>query len=597
MKSFFAMICSALAMTQAAQAQTTWLSADFSNGIPQGFVLHDNDGRTPSTDMANIGFEVGKAWITTPEGKDGNMVACSTSWYKNAGQADDWMVTTAIEVKSDKAVLRWRARTSDKDYRDGYAVLVSEKGQQSADFDTQASLYQTSKENYNWTSHEVSLAQYAGKTIYIAFVNNSKDKACLYIDDVFAGIPSTVDFTINLSRVINRYGDVTVSGTAFATGATPANGFTIGLRAGDQLIEQHFDNTLNEGEAVEYTLNDKLKIDRDQTLSYDAWIKSGADSTGITSKTSAYLWKQVSEEVTGTWCGYCVRGIVAMKQMNEKYPDSFIGIALHNSSASWKDAMAEGVEDYLATLCSRCAISGYPHSVYNRNAMYSIDPIQLETYYNAIVSNGSNNCGVTLTAQYDEATKTISADTEVRFAVDAEQTDYKLAYVVVENNVHRTAADLGLPEKTMTGYEQNNDYAGGGLGKMGGFEDMPSTVPAEDMWYNDVARTIWPGYDGLQGVIPADVVEGECYSHQCTIDMPANVLEPANTELVVMLIDKNGIIVNADKVSLNAGGTGITSAAMQDNAKSDDAYYTLSGIKINKPGKGLFIHNGKKIVR
>ena len=64
-----------------------------------------------------------------------------------------------------------------------------------------------------------------------------------------------------------------------------------------------------------------------------------------------------------------------------------------------------------------------------------------------------------------------------------------------------------------------------------------------------------------------------------------------------MLIDKNGIIVNADKVSLNAGGTGITSAAMQNNAKSDDAYYTLSGIKINKPGKGLFIHNGKKIVR
>ena len=276
MKSFFAMICSALAMTQAAQAQTTWLSADFSNGIPQGFVLHDNDGRTPSTDMANIGFEVGKAWITTPEGKDGNMVACSTSWYKNAGQADDWMVTTAIEVKSDKAVLRWRARTSDKDYRDGYAVLVSEKGQQSADFDTQASLYQTSKENYNWTSHEVSLAQYAGKTIYIAFVNNSKDKACLYIDDVFAGIPSTVDFTINLSRVINRYGDVTVSGTAFATGATPANGFTIGLRAGDQLIEQHFDNTLNallKETGGEELLTNVLNYDK------DAWNTDGAKQT------------------------------------------------------------------------------------------------------------------------------------------------------------------------------------------------------------------------------------------------------------------------------------------------------------------------------
>lgn len=29
---------------------------------------------------------------------------------------------------------------------------------------------------------------------------------------------------------------------------------------------------------------------------------------------------------------------------------------------------------------------------------------------------------------------------------------------------------------------------------------------------------------------------------------------------------------------------------------NDNAYYTLQGIKVLKPTKGIFIHNGKKIV-
>lgn len=44
-----------------------------------------------------------------------------------------------------------------------------------------------------------------------------------------------------------------------------------------------------------------------------------------------YPRKIVMEEETGTWCGWCVRGIETIERMHTKYPDNFIAIALHTS--------------------------------------------------------------------------------------------------------------------------------------------------------------------------------------------------------------------------------------------------------------------------
>lgn len=180
--------------------------------------------------------------------------------------------------------------------------------------------------------------------------------------------------------------------------------YKVGYRINGETYEQEFDGTLEPGKKTDFVLDKKFNISRNQTSEYEVWIKSGTDSTGVKGRVSAYPRKLVSEEVTGTWCGYCVRGIVAMKEMNEKYPDSFIGIAIHCSSAAWTDAMSFGVEDYHDLLFSRCNLSGYPRCVYNRNTMYSIDPGDMETYYKQIMDNSTNNCGIQLNASYDEAT-------------------------------------------------------------------------------------------------------------------------------------------------------------------------------------------------
>lgn len=589
--------CAAIMVASHSSAQDTYFTTGFDDGIPSTFALYDQDGRIPSTDMQKLGFAVGTPWITIIEpDTDGNKVACSTSWYKNAGTSDDWMITGAIEIKSEKAVLRWRSRASDKDYHDGMAVYISDKGNAVEDFDTSAPVYSAKKENYAWTEHSVDLSIYNGKTVYIAFVNNSKDANCLYIDDLFVGIPSKVEMTLDLGRVIHSYGTVSVGGKAYATDGQSHHGFTVGYRYNNKTVEQKFDTDIPADETVDFAFDTPIEIERNQTILYDAWIKCDGDSTGISAKTSAYPLKLVAEEVTGTWCGYCIRGIVGMKNMNEKYPDTFIGIAIHNdSSPKWPDAMAAGVEDYHDYIYNSCNISGYPHCVFSRNPNYSIDPANMEIYYNGIMNSTDNYCGIELKANYDAETKKITADTDIYFAQKQNNTNYRLAYVVVENNVHRTHKDLGLDDNVATGYEQCNYYAGNSQGEMGGFENKPATIPPEQMWYNDVARTIYPEPKGEEGVIPTDMAEGDHFTHQVTFDMPSSVLAPSNTEIIVLLLDKNEIIVNADKVKAEGIETGIS--IVRSAANDNNVYYNMEGMRVNGNAKGLLIHNGKKYMR
>lgn len=82
MKKNVIIACTALLLAGSAKAQITYFSTGFDEGMPSAFTLHDVDGRTPSTDMQNLGFAVGVPWVVYEEGNDGNMVACSTSWYK-----------------------------------------------------------------------------------------------------------------------------------------------------------------------------------------------------------------------------------------------------------------------------------------------------------------------------------------------------------------------------------------------------------------------------------------------------------------------------------------------------------------------------------
>lgn len=566
-----AIACALFFLSFHANAQT-YLECDFSNGIPSDFTLIDNDGNTPSADMQALGFETGKAWISLTPNNEKDLAACSTSYYTPGGQSDDWMITPQITVSDDNVVLRWRAKASDRRYRDGYAVYVSESGSTSIDgFDKNSPLFSVAEEESSWTTRSVSLDQYKGKTITIAFVNNSNDKSRLYVDDLFIGAYSKLTCKLDLGTAVARSGEVTVSGEAHTDSSEPVNGFTVGLEYDGNTYTQDFDLSVTSDSPQSFVLDKKIEIAKDETVPYTVWIESDGSRYSVESDVTSYPRKMVGEELTGTWCSWCVRGIVALETMKKNYSDIFIGIAAHSG-----DVMAS---DYISELAHYCSISGLPAAVLNRE--YSIDPGNFEQYTIGTFDEESVYASVSLSTTFNPESREVSSTTTLRFADDYDNATFALAYAIIENDVHKPGDSQ---------YDQNNAaYSGGGSGEMGGYENKPATISSEDMYYQEVARGYVDDFDGIDGSVPSEIKANETIEYGKTFTLPDNILDDQNAELVVMLVDKtDGHIVNAEIAPIGSGSTGID-AVKSDVPAKITGIFSIDGHKKSELTKGVNI--------
>jgi len=245
--------------------------------------------------------------------------------------------------------------------------------------------------------------------------------------------------------------------------------------------------------------------------------------------------KVVMEEGTGTWCGWCIRGAVGMAMMKEKYPDSFIGIAVHDG-----DPMTLMAYDNFMT---SNFINGFPSAVINRKTVCDPYPdFGAEDAYQAEIAK-KPIAGIQLSGGFTDANKKIiSLKTETTFGFSLKNANFKLAYVLIEDGV--------------TGYEQANYYSGGGSGAMGGYENKPN--PVKDMVFNDVARGIYSDPTGISGSIPASVTEMTPVENTYTINLPNAIQNKDQLAVAVMLINgATGEIENADIIGIAIIGQNI----------------------------------------
>ena len=235
----------------------------------------------------------------------------------------------------------------------------------------------------------------------------------------------------------------------------------------------------------------------------------------------------VGEEATGTWCQWCPRGAVYMDLFKEQYADYWIGIAVHNG-----DPMTDIVYDAgIGTM-----IGGYPSAVVDRGA--DVDPSamnadfldRLLTEPAGVIINGAN---------WDPVSRVLEVSVKSTFSQGATNA-YKLACALTEDGV--TGTD--------SGYNQSNAYAGGGNGVMGGYESLPSSVPAADMVYDHVARSIAPSFEGSSMFFPATVNPGESVISNYTFTLPADWNEN-NMHIVGLLISPDGRIDNAGSTTIS----------------------------------------------
>ncbi|MFC2101347.1 Omp28-related outer membrane protein, partial [Bacteroidota bacterium] len=233
----------------------------------------------------------------------------------------------------------------------------------------------------------------------------------------------------------------------------------------------------------------------------------------------------IVEEATGTWCGWCPRGTVAMDFLARDYHGYAQGIAVHNGDPMVNTIYDAGINNY---------ITGYPSALVERGNSMNPSIIWetvndgLKTSPAAFLVNG---------AKYNSGTQLLEVSVTTNF-INAANNNWKMACVLVEDSVTGTSS----------GYAQSNSYSGGGSGTLIGPDGidwslLPSPVPASQMVYNHVARIISPSFGGHPNSFPAIVDSGDAFTFNFDLIIDQN-WDTANMHIVGMLIKPDGTIDN-----------------------------------------------------
>lgn len=278
--------------------------------------------------------------------------------------------------------------------------------------------------------------------------------------------------------------------------------------------------------------------------------------------------KMLVEEGTGAWCGWCVRGLVGLATMREKYPDSFIAIGVHNGDAYV-------VSEYDRWMNGQ--ITGYPACVINRS-VGPLDPSYdvLNYYYNSL--NYVADAEVKVSAKVTGTE--LVAEGVVTFAKNSTDT-YNMVYVIVEDSLPIT---------------QSNYYSGGSNGVMGGFEKMGSYA---SVFIDDVARGVYPSPKGMSAGFPAEIQKGQPMNVKCVIKTLPVIVRREKCRLVAILVDSQGAVVNAEECRIDWSEAGAEPSAIDTLKASESessAVFNLSGVHLSAPQKGINIVGGKKMI-
>lgn len=305
----------------------------------------------------------------------------------------------------------------------------------------------------------------------------------------------------------------------------------------------------------------------------NACVKNSATGTLYTVERE-FVKRSVVEQFTGTGCGNCPSGHVAMHNMHNLYGDQFIGIALHQFNQS--DPMYNASYDL--------GFTGAPQCMVNRSsgvlAPYEQMPEVLKASLDEIALTD-----VTVTGTFAEEDTKVNATASVESLVAG---DYNIAFMLTAD---------GLTGTTKS-WKQSNYFCKGG-GRYNSQASMPDDL--KFLWdmgssyvetYNDVLIASSYVSSNNKATLPTLVANGTV-SSEYTMKMPTKValkkaLKLDQIYVVALLLDKKtGAIVNAGRARVT-GSTGIEDVTTGSEA-TVVARYNVNGVQIAAPVKGINI--------
>ena len=308
--------------------------------------------------------------------------------------------------------------------------------------------------------------------------------------------------------------------------------------------------------------------------------------------------KPLIEEYTGTWCGWCTRGWVALEKLAADFGDDIVLVASHNG-----DPME--IEEYMEV--QNKYIEGYPSMLINRVAnvdpYYGTDdyiPYYIKTDVEAAIADVAPASIAVEAVWADEEKTKINISTETKFFFEDENSSIAIGYILVADGLTGTGRSWAQANYyTDYAEEYGNDPYLGDLTRMGSY--------ITDMTYNHVAVAGWGVANGIDGSISGPIKAGEAINNTFEADLNGvligedrlspdpedhvavlDLIQDKELKVVAFLINKNsGEVINANQTLLVDPIVGIN--AIEEKAGAETVRYNVSGQLIKAPQSGLNI--------
>lgn len=367
-----------------------------------------------------------------------------------------------------------------------------------------------------------------------------------FVDDIKLFVPLALDAelaSIIAPKYLEAGSTFNLKGVVSNQGSTPINSFDVSYTVNGGTPKLYSVSGLNLALGNSYTFTHNAPITLPEIGAYNivttiSNINGGQDlnpdNNMLESLVNAVSFvpnkKVMAEEATGTWCGWCPRGTCYMNYMSETYPDTWIGIAVHNGDPMVDAAYNAAIPQIIP------GFAGYPSVTTDRTPGFS-DPSDLEAAYNVRKNAISPATLDIVNYAWNPDTREVTFDLRSEFVADI-NTELRFGVVFAEDSLYGTTSQWG----------QTNYYANNAQGAMCGFESLPATVPAAQMHYDHVGRAILNTPFGTPGSLPLEITTGSIITHSYTYTIPAS-WKYDKLHIIGFLLDFAGKeILNANNV-------------------------------------------------
>lgn len=523
-------------------SQDTLFYTDFQDGTLGGMESVDNDGLL--LDEEFMGFDPG--YMATPISGPNSIEAVAVSSFQNGATADNWLISPQIQINQLSTTLSWFARSLSGDVAraETYKVMLSTTSDDLGDFTAQ--LTRINGESSQTTQHSYDLSAYVGQSVYIAFNQITTSGYALALDDILITEPSSPSAARLLRINGDRYQNVTqplLFIEMMNTGSVPITELTVEGNINGQFGDFTFTElNIQPQETTEIYFGDLFPFTA-QRHEIEARIiaVNGESTAGDTQKTTIQFVsdppsrKYLMEESTGSWCGACPLGLVFKDIMKLKYRNEVIAVSVHND-----DPMTNLVYDL--GLNVQEGFMGVPSMTSNRSTFLEVDQIE-EHFLNEF--NDIAPMDLDMEHDYNDLTRQLSVTYNSEVHTKIEDDQYRYALIIIEDGV----------EGTDPAFAQSNDFSFEALdlfleGIDGtNWQVLSDPVPASQMVYDDVARDLIGGFQGIEASILASEV-GDQTSYEFDYILPST-FDENQIWLVGIVIDvETGEVVNANEIEM-----------------------------------------------